>query len=287
MPPSEIERVDLPSGETLWYVDEDHSYWRHNPKTGKRGTRLTGVTTICKVLDFDPSRLLRWAAQTQCRGIAELVGPILLGEGEIESLAWLANHESIWRELERAELDFEHIRDQAGEEGTNVHVLAFQALAMGRPVPDLDALSAVERAKAQAVMAFWLDHDPEPEQVEQIVYSERGRISRCDDEWCGCQEVDVDEPGVIDLKTGKHLFSAAHEQVGGGYPLLAKESGFGESVWALFLKVTDDGDYDLIPARGTPEGFEISVSAYREAGRISRESSKDFKARQKREAVAA
>lgn len=303
--PYPAEFIELPSGDALWYIDDDHpapklrhSYWRHNPKTGKKGTRLTGVTTVTKVLDYDPSKLLTWAAKTQCIGIAQLVGPMISEGLDLAEFMWLLDHESIWRELEAADLTFEDVRDLAATEGTNVHRLAFQALAMGREIPDLDALTERERGLAHAVMAFWLDHDPEAAQVEQVVYSPalgvagrldfRGTLDRCDNEACHCQRLDLSEPGVLDLKTGGYISAAAHAQVGGGYPLLADDSGFGKSEWAVILKVAEDGTYELIKAQGSPAGFCGAVETYREAGRINREAGKDYKARtEARQAVAA
>lgn len=296
--PYPAEYVELPSGDALWYIDDDHpsqqmrhSYWRHNPKTGKKGTRLTGVTTITKVLDYDPSRLLNWAAETQCIGIAELF------LADPDDTTWLASKEQIVQALREASLTFDDVRDLAATEGTNVHKIAFQALAMGRDMPDLDALSERERGLAYAVMAFWLDHDPEAAQIEQIVYAPtlgvagrldfRGTLDRCDNEDCHCHRLDLSEPGVLDLKTGGFLSAAAHAQVGGGYPMLAELSGFGNSGWAVILQVRDDGTYDLVPVRGTPAGFAGAVETYREAGRINREAGKDREARTKRVAVAA
>jgi hypothetical protein len=288
------EHVALPSGASLWYYDEDHSYWRHNPKTGKRGTRLTGVTTAVKTLDHDPRNLLRWAAETQCVGIAELFVLKAKSDGP-NGLAWLSSPQSIWRELNNYGLTYDQVRDRKGEEGTNAHVLAFQALAMGRPVPDFEGLGEREKVLAREIAAFWLDHDPSASQVEQIVYSLRlgvaGRLdfrgklnARCDNPVCACQE--AEGIGVIDLKTGGFISTAAHAQVGGGYPLLAEESGFGKSNWAAILQVSDEGTYEFFRAEGTPEGFEKSVAAYREAGRINRAASKARKARKNRHEVA-
>ncbi len=287
------ERVDLPSGQSLWYFDEDHSYWRHNPDTGKRGRRLTGVTTVVKTLDHDPSALLRWAAKTQCIGVAELYESTVLTEGS-DGLHWLSTQDSIWRALTEHELTFEHVRDRAAKRGTNVHEIAFQALGMGRPVPDLDRLTDEEQGHAKAIMAFWLDHEPDPECVEQIVYSERlGVAGRLD--FLGSIN-GYDGPCVIDAKTGKYLSAGAHAQVGGGYPLLAVESGLipsepddgqdiyraiaGQEVTALLLQTREDGTYDLVPAEGTPEQFEAAVTAYRAAGKINGAAARSRKARQ-------
>ncbi|MGH2955104.1 MAG: hypothetical protein ACRDK9_14015 [Solirubrobacterales bacterium] len=277
------ELIELPNGTRLYYRDDDHAYFRCKPDGG-RSTRITGVTTVCKPLDHDPDRLLSWSAKTQLIGVAELVAPVLLDfDGDSGSLNWLTSQEAIWRALEDAELTFEHVRDRAAKKGTAVHREALQALALGRPVPNLEALTADERGLARGVMAFWLDHEPQANQVEQIVYSERlGVAGRFD--FRG-QIKGREGVGVIDLKTGNFISAAAHAQVGGGYPLLAEESGFGPSEWALILKVSESGAYELIPAQGTPAGFEGAVSTYREAARIDREAGKARRAA--REAVAA
>jgi len=292
------ERIDLPSGESLWYYDEDHSYWRHNPKTGKRGKRLSGVTTVVKTLDYEPKNLLRWAARTQCEGVALLY---LESEGE-EFLHWLSNADAIWRELEKHGLTYDNVRDKKGEEGTNTHALAFQALAMGRPVPDFAALSDREKLLAKGVAGFWLDHDPNASQVEQVVYSPRlgvagrldfaGRLNaRCDNPICACQE--AEGIGVIDLKTGGFISASAHAQVGGGYPLLREESGFGESNWAAILQVFDDGSYEFFNAESDPERFENAVKTYRDAGKTNyaageaRKARKVFRETERQIAVAA
>jgi hypothetical protein len=293
------ERIDLPSGDSLWYYDEDHSYWRHNPKTGERGRRLTGVTTVVKTLDHDPSNLLRWAAKTQCIGVAELYELTVAADGP-DALHWLSTQDAIWRELTDHELTFEHVRDRAAKRGTNVHEIAFQALGMGRPVPDLDLLTEEEQGHAKAIMAFWLDHEPDPDCVEQIVYSERlGVAGRLD--LLGSIN-GFDGPCVIDAKTGKYLSAGAHAQVGGGYPLLAVESGLVDQlidtevgaaerliahlhdatsrITSLLLQTREDGTYELIPAEGTPEQFEAAVAAYRAAGVINGAAARSRKARQ-------
>ena len=322
-----VHLIKMPSGARLFFDDSldaanepKHDYYRAREAKKKkdgsgylakdadnvdgwcRSTRLTGVTTAAKALDIDPSRLLNWAAKTQCIGVADLASAILNSTGPedlLDALSWLETQESIWDALEESELTFENVRDRAGVEGTNVHMTVFHALATGAAVPDFDSLSERERGLGQAVVAAWLDHDPDPKLAEQVVYSEKlgvagrldffGRLrSRCANEACPCHEIDLRQAGVMDLKTGNYLGAAAHAQVGGGYPRLLSDSGFGEAKWALFLKVHDDGTYDLVRAHGTPEGFEGAVSTYREAARIMNADRKDYERRQKaREAVPA
>lgn len=268
--------IEMPSGIKVCYVDDDHSYWRFNEDTGKRGRRLTGVTTACKSLDIDPTNLLKWAAKTQCEGISQLFK--LQGGG-----SWMDSGDAIWEETRNFNLTYDDVRDAAATVGTNVHEIGFEALGHGRPVPDLAALTERERGHVEAVMSFWIDYAPEASQVEQIVFSERlGVAGRLD--FRGTIKGRTGQ-GVIDAKTGNYISAAAHVQVGGAYPLLAAESGFGPSDWALILKTFEDGHYELIEAEGTPEDFELAVATYRAAGRINGAANRARKQRQ--EAVAA
>jgi hypothetical protein len=106
--PDQGERVTLPSGHSLFYFDDTHSYWRINDQ-GSRGRRLTGVTTVCKTLDHDPSRLLKWAAETQCIGVVELA------KAYGDRTDWLCSQEVLLEELRRHALTFEDVKDQGGE----------------------------------------------------------------------------------------------------------------------------------------------------------------------------
>lgn len=292
---SEHELIEMPSGEKLIFVEDGHEYWRFNEKTGKRGRRLTGVTTACKSLDIDPSNLLKWAARTQMIGAATLVEQV----GTDRALDLMRDPDACWQELELRQLTYNDVRDKAAVEGTRVHEQAMEALALGKPSPDTSGMSEAEKGKADAVAAFWFDHAPKVQLVEQIVYSERlgvaGRLDLvaeltmdCEDPGCSCHDDDLIGPGVIDLKTGGFISAAAHTQVGGGYPLLLQESGFDPVGWGLILQVKEDGTYDLIRATGTTAGFEIAVLNYREAGRINGAHRKARKARaEARQAVTA
>jgi hypothetical protein len=293
MPESYEERIDLPNGQTLWYIEEhpsdprqNHSYWAHNEKKDRKGKRLTGVTTAVKPLDYEKERLMRWVAETQCKGVAQLY---LRETGEY--IHWLTDPVLMWKRLVDEELTYDQIREAAGDEGTNVHRDAFEGLAQGRPGLDFDAFSDREKMLAAAVSSFFFDHDPKASQVEQVVYSEvlgvAGRLdfagvlnARCGNHLCACQSIEPKSIGVIDLKTGGFISAAAHAQVGGGYPRLREASGFGKSEWAAILQVFDDGTYSLFEAEGTPEIFERAVATYRDARDISNAASAAWKARE-------
>lgn len=284
-------KVVLPSGAGCYYVDRDHSYWRLKAD-GDRGTRLTGVTTIAKVLDTDPSKLLAWAARTNGIGIAQLAAPVIarLREGAAvaaEDLAWLESAQAIWTRLESEKLTFEDVREERAVVGTNVHELAFRALAAGKPVPDLDQLTDEERGYAEAVMAFWLDHDPAASHVEQIVVDPGGGVAgrfdflgelreRCLDVGCPCH--DFLGPGILDAKTG-FVGPSSHAQIA-GYWSLCETSGLPEPAWSAILRLAGDGTYRLERGQAGPEDFRHALAAYRAAGRIKRDSAKAYRARQ-------
>lgn len=255
-------RVELPSGDRVWYDDESHGYFRCKPD-GSRGKRLTGVTTVCKTLDHDSSRLLAWAARTQLIGVAELA------RREQEWDGWLESEDTIQQALEQHRLTFEDVRDEAGARGNLIHVNVFQELAAGRdPLDtiDLDMLTLDERMGVEGALAFWRDEQPEPVLVEQVVYSERlGVAGRLD--FYGTI-AGRDGTGLIDWKSGRYLGASAHCQTGGGYPLLLEESGWPNPEWAVMVRVADGG-YEVIESQGTPADFEAAVAAYRAATRIN------------------
>ncbi len=267
--PDEGIRVELPSGDRVFYFDDHHGYYRCK-ENGERGRRLTAVTTVTKTLDHDPSRLLSWAARTQLIGVADLMQSYPRAE-----VNW-TDPESIWETLRRLGLTFEDVRDRAGTRGTNIHREVFEALAAGQAA--LPVLMTPEEAGyAEGVIRFWEDEKPTPVLVEQIVYSERLGVAGRLDFYGSISS--REGAGIIDLKTGGFLSVGAHAQVGGGYPLLMVESGWPAPEWAAMLQVKD-GDYTLVEAEATPEDFELAVACYRAAGRINGAAGKARKARE-------
>lgn len=253
--PSKGELIELPSGDRLYFVEEDHSYWRCKPD-GSRGKRLTGVTTVVKPLDFWPDGLMKWAVRLSLEGVVRgFTGEQVPDDPYV-----------LQERLQTMELDWESIRDAAGTRGTNVHVRVLHALATGGEIPDLDDLSDEERGHGQAVMKWWRDRRPKVLQAEQIVLDEENGVAGRFDLRC---EIDG-RPGVtlVDLKTGNYLSAAAHAQLA-GYSYLAEKSGLGESSTLLILQVRDNGDYREIPVCAEPDDFLCAVKTYRSAGRIN------------------
>lgn len=279
------ELTELPDGTCVYFVEEDHSYWRCKPDWS-RGKRYTGVTSAIKPIDYDPGRLLNWAARTQLLGVAELAAERFAEADQMPpgptDLSWLMAQDSIWRELEAAKLTFEHVRDQAAQRGTNVHEGALRRLAETGQPPDYEGLSEEERGYAKAVTSFWLDHNPNPLQWEQLVADEelgvagtfdlRADLEPCGVEECGCAASLF--PSLIDAKTSRWIGRSHHVQLA-AYGYLAAGCGIGESSPLLILQLRPDGSYSLIPARASSEDFLAALDVYRRAAEIDKQAKKD------------
>lgn len=279
------ECITLPNNIRLWYFDEDHSYWRCK-EDGGRGKRLTGVTTAIKPIDFRPDTLMRWAARENGKGIAILASDGLsLEEAEDMrvALGWLESGEAIWAALEEASLTYDQLRDAKATIGTNVHEQALRALAQGAAVPFFENMTPEEQGYAQGVVRFWLDHDPEALQVEQVVCDPtlgvagrldlRGRLrAECQVGACPCHLGGV---GLLDAKTSRYVGTRDHVQVA-GYDHLAVVCGIGPSDWRGVLHLRPDGSYALHAGAGgkpvaTTKDFLAAVDLYRRAARIERD----------------
>jgi hypothetical protein len=264
----------MPDGSVVYYRDSDHSYFRGVKAKGDgwAGTgRLTGVSTVVKPMDFDPGRLLRWAARLNGEGIAILAADGLSLDDADDmraALSWLGSAESIWRALEDSGLTFEDVRDRAAQRGTNVHKFALHALATGSPVPAFDLLTEETRGYARGVMAFLHECEPEPLQAEQVVWSDelgvagrfdlRARLHGGGFDGATC---------LVDAKTSGFISTKHHGQLA-GYDLLARECGVGGSDRLLILQVDAEGGYELVEAQATPEEFVDALRVYRGAARI-------------------
>lgn len=260
-----FERVDLP-GATLWHGDDNHptsphTYWAHNPKTDKKGKRLTGMTTVIKPLDFKPDGLMKWAAKTNLIGVAELFA--MQGAGD-----WIDSHESIWAELERFHLTYDDVKNRAADRGTSAHTV-FEQLARGE-TPDCSTLSEEEAGHAAAILDWWSVANPEPILVEQIVCDPALFVAGRLDLYATVNGADR----VIDLKTG-YVGNSAHVQTAGYRHLLAA-SGLevDEGAAPLIIQTTAEGEWKEIEGVASGDDFTLAVNAYRAAGRIEREGRK-------------
>jgi hypothetical protein len=258
----------MPDETAVFYRDAGHSYWRDvkaKPDGTVGGTgQLTGVSTVVAPLDFNSDGLLGWAARLTCEGVAALVAADL----DFDDSAWLESGPSIAVALKEAELTWKHLRDQAAKRGTNVHLRALHALAKGAAVPDFAALTEEEQGFARGVLAFWHEHEPEPLESEQVVWSATHGVAGRFDLRCLLDGLVV----LLDAKTATSDFvPAKHHAQLAGYELLARECGFTPSTRQVMLRVTADGGYELVESTAGPEDFLAALTVYRASARISRE----------------
>lgn len=283
-----LEKHVLPNGTAVYYRDSDHSYWRdakENPtiRGGWSGVgRLSGVSTVVKPLDFRPDGLMRWAAKLNGKGVAELASTAL-GLNDVDAirteLHWLESGDAIWAALEQAGLLYDQAKDRAATKGTNVHELALQALAEGRQTPRLADMTVEERGYAQAVIKFWLEHEPRPLQAEQVVADvDLGVAGRFDlraalhGGYCG--EALRGAICLLDAKTGGYRTEKEHAQLS-GYDLLAERCGVGASDRLFILQLFPDGEYRLIEGQGTRDAFLNAAATYRHASEIGKASRRE------------
>ncbi len=255
-----FERHETTAG-TVWYRDEDHSYWMEVTKDGRGSGRLTSVSTIVKPFDFDPGRLLRWAARTTTDGVASLADDSLNEWPDIGALSWMRDGEALWEQLTEAKLLYSDASTKAAKRGTNVHKFALETLASGEPI-DLDAMTDEERGYAEGVWAFWCEHKPKPIHSEKVVADLDLRVAGRFDL---IYEDSKGEPVLLDCKTSKWIGPAMHAQLAG-----YKHCEPGPISRTELLQVKPDGSYELIEGRATENDFLNAVAVYRRAAEMKR-----------------
>ena len=262
---------ELPNGETIAYRDRDHSYWREVNTAGSKVTgsgRLTGISTVVAPLDFRPDGLMGWAARTDHAGIAALAAEGLGCDDawEIrEALSFLRDGESIAAKLEAASLRWQDTRDDAADRGTRAHVLALEALAAGRPVPDFDGIPEEERGYARAVAGWWFDTSPLPVHSELVVADlELGLAGRLDLVYMDAKGRTV----LGDLKTSGYLSGKFAAQAA-LYARAYRESGFGAIDRIELVQAKSDGTYAQIQVECDEEDALAAVRCYRASGRVN------------------
>ena len=262
---------EFPNDTRIFYRDADHSYWRDVNLSGPKITgsgRLTGISTVVAPLDFRPDSLIAWGARTDHAGIAALCAEGLGCDTADEmraALSFLRDAEGIGEALAGAGLRWQDTRDQAADRGTRAHVLALEALAAGRPVPDFEGIPEEERGYAQAVAGWWLDTEPLPVCSEQVVADlDLGIAGRLD-----LVYLDGNGRTVLgDLKTSGHL-SAKFAAQAALYAHCYRESGYGHIDRIEIVQAKPDGTYTQLRVECTEEDALAAVECYRASGRVN------------------
>jgi hypothetical protein len=277
-----FDRYELPNGTEVFFRAQDHAYYgqiqsKAGKWTGIQSARYSGVTTVVKPLDFNPDRLLNWAARLNGEGIAVLAADGLSLDDPDDmrnALSWLETGDGIWSALEEARLLFSDKRDDKARVGTNVHKHALHALATGKSVPDFSRMTEEEKGYARGVMGFWHENEPEPLASEFVVCSHELQVAGTPDLRCtlGAGEY-AGSLCLVDAKTSGWIPAKHHGQLA-GYEELSVESGWYPTEHQLILQVDATGGYELIRSTATREDFRAAVVVYRASNRILSECNK-------------
>lgn len=262
---------EFPNGERIYYRDRDHAYFRDVNFSGSKVSgsgRLTGVSTVVAPLDFRPDNLIAWGARTDHAGIAALAAEGLGCDDawEIrEALGFLRDPESIANALEQAGLRWQDTRDQAADRGTRAHVLAFEALASGRPVPDFDGFPDDEQGYARAVAGWWFDTEPVPVCSEQVVADlDLGIAGRLDLVYLDHK---TGHTVLADLKTARYASAKFAAQLA-LYARCYGVCGFGRIDRMEIVQAAQDGSYRVLRVDPCEQEALAAVECYRASGRV-------------------
>lgn len=215
---------------------------------------------------------MKWAVGLSLEGVAKAFGWSATDDGLKPTRPLPPDPQELARVLYVLGLTWEQVRDAKGTSGTNVHEEIFHELCKGG-TPNLDAVPAVDRGKAQGVMKWWLDRAPEPQYAEQVVMSKQHRIAGRLDFYGALTKKLTHEmapplgAGVVDLKTGWIPIKAMAQVA--GYDLALQECGLAPPAeWKLILQVTESGSYREIFVPSTVDDFLLSLAMYRRAAEL-------------------
>lgn len=287
-----VTRHQQPDGPEVFYKDgpglvpaQQHSYWRGYTGDGSCSGRLAGISTVAKNDgDTNNDRLLDWAAELTCEGIARelsLVRSLDNPEDIRDALSWAESGDAIWKTLERENLTWADIRKEKARIGTLSHGVLESLAADEEPT--------VVTGYDRAAFDWWQRRQPEVLQAEQVVYSaEHGFAGRLDLRVILTLDIDApyalpDIAGLVamaDAKSSGYISSAFHIQIA-GYDLAAEESGFGATDVGFILQLREDGTWHEWQAHATPDDFLAALAIYERGKRINSAARGDWRAMKK------
>ncbi len=264
-----------PSGILVEYSPAPRRFYRVN------GTEVPSVTSVLDCLE--KGGLPWWGMKVGVQGVVELFEKGLLqtfvdwkdgdkekvclvGDAEAEGglrHGWQATTESIVDLLKQEKLTVNHVRDKAGERGTNVHdALEQWAKSGGEFFPTPAEFPEAERGYVEGLLAWIDDLQPKPVLWEVMVGSELGYAGRYDlvvEPDAPCEyvsktypkkddKVEELQPGryMVDLKTSKGVYPTSNFRQLAAYEWASRECGYPNTDSQYILRVTSDGKYEFV-----------------------------------------
>jgi hypothetical protein len=261
-PPNSTEIT--PSGITIEFWDKVGL--DGNPQQRRyriNGERLPSVSTICNV--FEKPALMHWSERTTLNGVVWLLENDFGIPHDVRALQALLREHS---------LDWQSVRDAAGERGDQAHDMLVKLIGQGK-VPKLSQFPEAIRPWISAGLRWVMHAEPKVIDTERMVASveygfagrfdllcelKSGAIARVDfktvTEWHYKKDREGNPVSLLPP------YEESLSQVA-GYELAAVESGYPASDLQLVVRLGPDGDYDVCESWATAEHFLGDLAAYK------------------------
>jgi hypothetical protein len=249
--------VEVPNGYKIEFEQASHTYKID-------GEKVPSVTEITKMVG-GPGGLPWWGMKTGVEGVCKLYGDnILDSQGGIdnpESLLWWKDPAAIVGLLTEHKLTVNHIRDKAGDRGTDVHVAAARWAETGEfpgEVPE------EQRGYVTAFLAWLEEFQPEPLASEQIVGSKLWGYAGTLDLRCKIGP----RTGIVDYKTSTSIRHPQYDYQLAGYELASQECGYGKTDFRAVVRLDKDGTFEWYESPTMPSRFADALGVWYEDKRI-------------------
>lgn len=281
--PFGVAQVVTPSGIEIYFQAGPKRLYRLrdiNIADSQR-TPLTDWIVVPSMSDvkdiLDKPALPWWGMKIGIQSTLDVLG----GESDFAQTAryvgW-PEFDQVLEEIKSQKLTVNHVRDKAGDRGTNVHK-ALELWADTGTIPVPDVFGPEERGYVQGLKDFLYDSEATPLASEVMVGSlewgfagrfdliaeipegrhvfvhrtKKGRGDRCEEIPAG--------KWLLDLKTSKDVY-ASHMLQLAGYELAYQECYGEDTDFQGVIQVSEDGRYKLVQSRATPYHFKSLKQLY-------------------------
>lgn len=259
------------------YEDEKHLYWID-------GEEVPSVSTILNDIESKPA-LTWWGMRVGMAAIVSLMAShgwaqianantpaeIITPDDLTPERAVYGDRDKYrkkpktWVELQaiKEKLTTNHIKEEAGLRGTNVHAV-LEDFGVGLP-PDPMKFPADQRGYVAALSKWWLDQEPEMLESEVIVGSREHRYAgRFDGVVLFHAGPYEGRRCLIDLKTSKSVYLSHLKQLR-GYEVAYREMEAGDPFdHMLVIHANKHGDYNVVESFITEEHWVSAVQYFHE-----------------------
>lgn len=259
-----MNRETTPNGNVIEFYEQPKRLYRIN------GAEVPSVTTVLGCLD--KPGLPWWGMRIGAEGIISLLEQRWsAGESDEDILT------DPVAALTKAKATVNHVRDAAGDRGTEAHD-ALEAYMLDGTEPDPDSVAPARRGYHVALREFLRDANPIVQDVEVMVgyeptdrfpgfagrYDLRATIEECElvvRSDTGQREVFPAGSVRWDAKTPKGIYGSHFLQLD-GYELGAIACGYEPTDYQCVIRLGADGKYEIARNTAPPGSFLRIVHAY-------------------------